>query len=379
MQQLGSRHAKYLKIALRHISSLDQTPVDLGAVVFGESFLDPPTPSHAVLVLTEHVETHCGWLGEGQEQDTECMSSLINRLRFSKNNRHYSMGAMLLTEPIKGVRMLTGFPEIPTITGQLWVLQRGFIFSSMRLGSIAIDFKKHVVALSHFNAQAQARDHDPAAVFSFELRGNVPRYGILEANLSLPAPSIVLSSGDADRRVLLRDVLPEWLTWFKSEEVECTALDALPAGYSDTQVLSNMSWGAEAMTINTETQPKVLSYLNAIQELDARLHKGKAPESSPAVQRPNASQACRVVVFLGEPGCDKYKLVHGAMQLVGLANTWKLVSYKHPRSPLNLDESELAATLLAVLPSVPAGMLSRAWLPLLQLPAEYRLRVTCAK
>lgn len=319
-----------------------------------------------MLVLTEHIETHCGWLCEGQEQDTECMSSLINRLRFSKNNRHYTMGAMLLTEPIKGVRIVTGFPEIPTIKGQLWAMQRGFIFSSMRLGSIAVDFKKHVASFSHFNAQAQARDDSLTAVLSFELKGNVPRYGILEASLAVPPPSIVISSGDADRHMLLRDVLPEWLTWFKSQELECTPLDAFPAGFSDTEVLSNMSWGAEPLAINNETQPKVLSYLKAIQELDARLHKGKAPESSPAVQRPTATQSCRVVVFLGEPGCDKYKLVQGAMQLAGLANTWRLASYKNSRSPLNLDESELASTLLSVLPSVPTGMHSRPCLLLLQ-------------
>ncbi len=39
----------------------------------------------------------------------------------------------------------------------MWVLERGLIFSSLRLGSIALDFSKHVASLSLFNAAAQAR------------------------------------------------------------------------------------------------------------------------------------------------------------------------------------------------------------------------------
>ncbi len=37
------------------------------------------------------------------------------------------------------------------------MLERGLIFSSLRLGSIALDFSKHVASLSLFNAAAQAR------------------------------------------------------------------------------------------------------------------------------------------------------------------------------------------------------------------------------
>jgi hypothetical protein len=59
----------------------------------------------------------------------------------------------------------------------------------------------------------------------------------------------------------------------------------------------------------------------------------------------------------GEPGCDKYKLVQGAMELAGLtATAWKLVTYKHPHSPMLIDAAELAATILAALPTVPTGM-----------------------
>ena len=55
-----------MKLALRHISSLDATPLDLGAVVFGETFLEPPTWAHEALVLTQQIEPHCAWLAVGQ-------------------------------------------------------------------------------------------------------------------------------------------------------------------------------------------------------------------------------------------------------------------------------------------------------------------------
>jgi hypothetical protein len=353
---LGSRHVKYLKLALRHISSLDQTPVDLGSVVFGETFFDPPSKSHDALVLTEKIEPLCGWLAEGQEEDTENMSSLISRLTFNDRNRHYTMGALMRAEPIPGVRMLTGLPEIPTVKGQLWVFERGLIFSCARLGSIALDFKKHVASLSHFNSAAQSRADHSTAVVVFQLKDSLQRYGIIEATISLPSPTFVISTGEADRRELTRDVLPDWLAWFKTQELDTTELDAMPAGFSDSEALSSMRWGAQPLSVHTVTDPKIDSYLSTLQALDAKRHSGKAPESNPAMQRPQVTDSCRLVVCLGEPGCDKTKLMQGAMQLAGLAASWKLAAYRNPRSSVHLDADDLAASILDVLPSVSDGV-----------------------
>ena len=98
----ASRHAKYLKIGLHHISSLDQTAMDLGAVIFGETFLQPSVPGEQPLVVTQAIEPYCGWLGEGQEEDTEHTSALLSRLCFSNKNRHFSMGSLLSDAPVAG-------------------------------------------------------------------------------------------------------------------------------------------------------------------------------------------------------------------------------------------------------------------------------------
>ena len=51
-------------------------------------------------------------------------------------------------------------------------------------------------------------------MFKFEVKGSLARYGILEASpLALPPQAIVISSGDADRRYLSREVLSIWLAW----------------------------------------------------------------------------------------------------------------------------------------------------------------------
>lgn len=70
----GSRRVKYLRVTLQHIQSLDMTPVDLGAVVFGESFVEVPGEGGApgaACVLTVGIEQHAGWMSAGQEEDTE--------------------------------------------------------------------------------------------------------------------------------------------------------------------------------------------------------------------------------------------------------------------------------------------------------------------
>ena len=360
--QADSRHVKYLKVALRHICSLDQTPLDLGSVVFGETFLVAPGPGQEAVVVTEQIEAHCAWTVDAQEQDTECMTSLLNRLSFSSKNRHYSMGALVREDAIEGVRMLTGIPEMPVVPGQLWIFQRGLIFSSARLGSIALDFAKHLGSFGYFNTDNQARDDDKTAVLSFGLKSKLDRYGILEASLSIPPSSIVFSTGHADRRVLVRDVLPDWLKWFKSEEVDISPLDGIPAGFSDAEPLSEIEWGSEPLSVDIVSQPKIQSYLNTLQALDARLHsKALKTDSNDAAQRPDRTQACRLIVVLGEPGCDKHKLVQGAMELAGLATRWKLVSYKNPRSPFDLSDADLAATILQALPDVSAGAYSHSY------------------
>ena len=353
-----SRHAKYLKVALRRISSLDHPPVDLGSVVFGETFLEPPAPDAPILVPTDKIEPLCAWLGGGQEEDSECMSALLSRLRFSNKNRHYSMGALLKEDALQGVRLLTGLPEIPAINGQLWVLQRGLIFSSARLGSIALDFGKHVASFAADKApqqqQQQQQDRaDAPAVLRFELKGNLQQMGILEANVAQGPSALVFSSGEVDRRTLLRDVLPEWLAWFSAQGVACAALEGLPDGCCDVEPLSARSWGADPMSVNHASEPTVQAYLSSLQKRDAWLHAGAPSESERAAgaqgaacARGGTGEGCRVIVFLGEPGCDKHKLVEGAMQLAGLAASWKLVAYRSARSPLHVDANDLASCLL---------------------------------
>jgi len=286
----ASRHAKYLKIGLHHISSLDQTAMDLGAVIFGETFLQPSVPGEQPLVVTQAIEPYCGWLGEGQEEDTEHTSALLSRLCFSNKNRHFSMGSLLSDAPVAGVRLLTGLDEMPSVRGDLWVFQRGLIFTSPRLGSIALDFAKHVSSLGYFNADFQAQEDTAAAVFKFEVKGSLARYGILEASpLALPPQAIVISSGDADRRYLSREVLSIWLAWFQDQNLECSPLDAFPSGFQDLEALSDRHWGDEPLFVNSMKQHNVQTYVNSLQKLDSTLHSAAAPDSCKLAQRARAA------------------------------------------------------------------------------------------
>ena len=134
------------------------------------------------------------------------------------------------------------------------------------------------------------------------------------------------------------------------------ALAELEECFREEDGLSDKSWGDEPLTVNSMAQQEVQEFVRDVQQLDARQHTSSDPGAiSPLDQRPALVQACRVIVFYGEPGCDKRALVQGAMQLAGLTATWKLVAYKNPRSPFTLDPNALAAVILDALPGVSTG------------------------
>jgi len=49
------------------------------------------------------------------------------------------------------------------------------------------------------------------------------------------------------------------------------------------------------------------------------------------------------------------------MQLAGLGASWKLATYKNPRSPVHLDSNELATSILDALANLSAGVCPSFW------------------
>jgi hypothetical protein len=60
------------------------------------------------------------------------------------------------------------------------------------------------------------------------------------------------------------------------------------------------------------------------------------------------------------------EFLSGAMQLAGLGASWKLATYKNPRSPMHLDASELATSILDALPNLSDGVCLVSCTPLLR-------------
>ena len=60
--------------------SLDSPSVDLGAVAYGDTFMDA-AGSTACLSLTAGIQRMAGWMGAGQEEDTPHTRNLMHRLQ----------------------------------------------------------------------------------------------------------------------------------------------------------------------------------------------------------------------------------------------------------------------------------------------------------
>jgi hypothetical protein len=65
---------------LAHIMSLDSPSVDLGAVAYGDTFMDA-AGSTSCLSLTAGIQRMAGWMGAGQEEDTPHTRNLMHRLQ----------------------------------------------------------------------------------------------------------------------------------------------------------------------------------------------------------------------------------------------------------------------------------------------------------
>eukprot|EP00282_Hemiselmis_andersenii_P034422 CAMPEP_0169451462 /NCGR_PEP_ID=MMETSP1042-20121227/13711_1 /TAXON_ID=464988 /ORGANISM="Hemiselmis andersenii, Strain CCMP1180" /LENGTH=612 /DNA_ID=CAMNT_0009563377 /DNA_START=86 /DNA_END=1920 /DNA_ORIENTATION=- len=167
----GSRHTKYLRVELSHIMSLDNPPVDLGAVVFGDSFVDAAGGQGLCLPLTGAVPRLSGWMGAGQEEDTHHMTNLLHRLRASNKHVHTTMGSLVFDDALPGVRMLTGCSDMPSLSGDLWVMQKGLVYTSKRLGSIVLDHEHHIASAEFFQESEAVGLH---------LKEGVTKWGILE-------------------------------------------------------------------------------------------------------------------------------------------------------------------------------------------------------
>ena len=146
---------------------------------------------------------------------------------------------------------------------------------------------------------------------------------------------------------------------FQDQNLECSPLDAFPSGFQDLEALSDRHWGDEPLFVNSMKQHNVQTYVNSLQKLDSTLHSAAAPDSCKLAQRARAANGCRVIVFFGEPGCDKFKLVQSAVQLAGLIPSWKIVRYHSEVSPVQIDSDKLADKVLEALPSdaIDAGII----------------------
>lgn len=97
--------------------SLDKVPADLGAVVYGDCFIDGPSHLGICMPLTRPIQRVAAWMGAGQEEDTHHQSNLIGRLRASKKHWHTTMGPLMYDDSLLDVRLLTGVLDLASLNG----------------------------------------------------------------------------------------------------------------------------------------------------------------------------------------------------------------------------------------------------------------------
>jgi hypothetical protein len=81
------------------------------------------------------------------------------------------MGSLVYDDPVSGVRMLTSCDGMPFLAGKLWVLQKGLVFTSNRLGSVVVDFEHDLVSAEFYTSSESV---------AFRLREGFASFGILE-------------------------------------------------------------------------------------------------------------------------------------------------------------------------------------------------------
>eukprot|EP00960_Hanusia_phi_P078238 768796-Hanusia_phi.AAC.6 len=324
----GSPYMKYLKVSMYHVKSLDQNPIDLGAVCYGDTFLDlrssssHPTRSSESrpLNITSSIQRHQGWILPGQEEDTDYMHALLARLQASKRNRHNSMGALLLDSPLEGFSLCTHLKEIPRIFGDLWVLERGLIFSSHQLGSLALDFKHDVSSCEFFNVDFVAREDCDLAFAVFEVKEGTQRYGITEVSLSPRNTRLVLASSASDRRKFARDVCTAWKSKLEEEAVSVRVLDKEELDGKLFLEANRIVLDAQSASRKGEVDAFVRSY----RELEALV---MCPGPSQDVERKESEAEEELVVLVGQPCCDKTRLLEKMIEISGDRNLYDLITY----------------------------------------------------
>lgn len=95
------------------------------------------------------------------------------------NNKHVhsTMGSLAYDDPVSGVRMLTTCDGMPFLAGKLWVLQRGLVFTSSRLGSLVVDFEHDLLSAEFYTSSESV---------AFRLREGFVSFGILEVKFNVP-------------------------------------------------------------------------------------------------------------------------------------------------------------------------------------------------
>ena len=323
----GSPHMKYLRVNMYHVKSLDQTPTDLGAVCYGDTFLDlrsssshPSQPSKSrFLNVTAPIPRHQGWILPGQEEDTEYMYALLSRLQASKRNRHNSMGALLLESPLEGFCLCTHMKELPRVYGDLWVLEKGLIFSSHQLGSLALDLKHDVSSCELFNVDFVARDDCELACAVFEVKEGMQRYGITEVSLSPRNTRLVLASSASDRRKFARDVCPSWRSFLEADGVRVKVVDK--EELEQFKVANQVTLDAE----HTARKQELDIFLSSYREQEALVMCPALPEA--AERQGDQVGEQEFIVFVGQPCCDKKRLVEKMIDISGDRTAYNLITY----------------------------------------------------
>jgi len=248
-----------------------------------------------------------------------------------------------------------GFVGMPSLYGEAWVFERGLIFTSSRLGSMVVDFEAHAGAVDILDDKVEEDGvnvlHVVVHLTCNEGIASFSRYGILEASYRAsgtesPATLVFAFSGAA-RRTIADTVLPAWREGLGKIQVRTKGV--IPRVFLLPQPESVAGRrSARAPSAGSNGDLHITSFLDHLQVCDAQLHH----PASPRPMEPPVQNASRLVVFLGQPGCDKQRLVRGAIDLSGEATRWNIVVHRAVSSarPGGVDSAALAECLSRTAP-----------------------------
>jgi hypothetical protein len=254
------------------------------------------------------------------------------------------MGPLILDRQLEPATLFTGLELLPVLSGgSLWALERGIIFTDRRLGSIVLDFKQGVKAAEIYRYTLKSTGQQRILVVFTLGEGLVP-FGIFETTLS-PSPRLLGFECDGeDRRIWSQEVVETWKSSLTAMGVPVSFVDGLPSEFKNF-VEKFYDHGPN----NTDQQSQ--DFLDRYQAHDAMHHQLKPHPSSSSVKSIDEEivNAADVHIFVGQPGCDKRRMVEELLSLsAGSGKEWCLVSYYNSKDAGSIDSGALADQIMSV-------------------------------